>query len=227
MLVLFAVACTTDLPKPITETGNPERVMGVAASPVEAPPSAATVESAWAGLNGTKLILDEQYVGEHELEWETDEIVADLAAGPVDLRFRSPDAGYTTVVIRPKDGRDGPSEAPDELEDATFVVEGTAADGTPFRVVSAYEEEIVLTRPFELRHETRSLALGFDTNVWLEGLDLQGAEVDGDGVVQISSGRNPDLLRAFEANLAPSVSLVEDLDEDGEVGEGDPVLSAL
>ena len=127
-----AGACTTDpLPKPITETGNPERVMGVAATPVEVPsPSAARVDSAWAGLGETKLVLDEQYVGEHELEWETPEIVADLAAGPVDLRFRSPDAGYTTVEIRPKDGRDGPAEAPDELEDASFVVEGTTADGT-------------------------------------------------------------------------------------------------
>lgn len=224
-MILLFFACGPDLPPPpVTETGNPERVMGVAASPVVAPTGGAAVDSAWTALHETKLVLDEQYVGEHELEWETPDVVADLAAGPVDLRFRSPNAGYTTVIVRPRTGRDRPAEAPEELEDFSFVVEGTTGDGTPFRILSETEEELELTRPFDLDRDQRALALGFDTDRWLDGLDFATAELDG-GTIRIEPGSNEALLDAFEANLGPSLRLVEDLDEDGRVGQDEPVLS--
>ena len=93
MLLHALIACQGPPdPAPITEIGNPERSIGVAAFEPPASVGATTVDSAWGAFNGTKLVLDEQYAGEEELEWETPELVADLLAGPVELTFRSPNA---------------------------------------------------------------------------------------------------------------------------------------
>lgn len=227
-LLLVLLACDpAGPPLPVTETGNPERVLAVAGYD-PAPPTGGvdTIGSAWAGLGETKLILSEQYVGEHELEWETPELVTDLSAGPVDLKFRSPSLGYDRVEVRPRTGRDLPVGAPPELEDASFVVDGTRADGVPFRIVSAFEEIVALSHPFELADEQVDLALGTDQGLWLDGLDLAGAPVQPDGSVWIDA-RDPARLSVFEANLVRSFLLVEDLDADGLVGDDDPVLVPL
>lgn len=227
-LLPLLVACDpAGPPLPVTETGNPERVLAVAATEPAAPPTGVdTIASAWVGLGETKLILSEEYVGEEELEWETPELVTDLAAGPVDLRFRSPSLSYDQVEVRPRTGRDLPPDAPRELEEASFVVDGTRADGVPFRIVSAFEEEVALSHPFDLAVEQRDLALGADLERWLDGLDLANAPVGAGGLVTIDRS-DAARLRTFEQNVTRSFLLVEDLDGDGRVSGDDPVLIPL
>lgn len=224
LILVLLGACTAEGPPPLTEIGNPERELGVAAAvPVTPTPGEVTVDSAWASLGEIRLQLDAESAQEHEPEWETPRVVSDLAAGPVEVRFRSPVAGYDLVTIRPREGRDLPAGAPAELRDASFVVEGTRGDGVPFVLRSATREDLVLSGSFDLGEDQTALALGFDLDAWLSPAGLAGATVTA-GVVEIDESHNVGLLRAFEAALPGSVRLVEDLDGDGRAGHTDLVL---
>ncbi|MEQ1507646.1 MAG: hypothetical protein ABMB14_35775 [Myxococcota bacterium] len=232
-MILTLIACTAGttntLPGPhsVVEVGNPERVIGVATYlPPEVPDVPPTIDTAWAALHETKLILDETYAGTEELEWETPDLIADLALGIVDLAFESPDAGYNRVEVRPRTGRARPPGAPPELEDASFVIDGHRSDGVPFRILSDTEDEIALTGAFQLGEDQSALALGFDLNTWFEGIDLDAATVKGNGEIEISHDENRGLLDRFERNLAGSVALVDDQNGDGFVDDGEPVLTS-
>lgn len=225
MISFLLAACQTEPePLPITEIGNPERILGVgaAALPPDTAP-ASEVRRAWAALGETKFVLDEQLAGEHELEWETPELVADLSAGPVEIDFRSPDAVYNRVTLRPRTGRDLPADAPSELRDNSFVVEGSRGDGVPFLLLSETEEHIELVGSFTLERAQKRLALGFAIDSWLSDADLDSASVEG-GQITIDRDHNEALLASFEAALPSSITLVEDLDGDGQAGDTDLVL---
>lgn len=226
-LASLLVGCTPDETRPITEIGNPERRIGVAAL-APTPPTGGTtsdvvIEEAWASLGEIKLQLDPESAVDHELEWETPAVTSDLAGGPVEVVFRSPIAGYDLVTLRPREGRDLPAAAPEELRDYSFVVRGTRGDGVPFLLRSTTREDIVLAGAFELGEEQTELALGFDLERWLDPVVLASATVVG-GVIPIDESDNTDLLQAFEAVLSSTVSLAEDLDGDGQVGDVDRVL---
>jgi hypothetical protein len=225
VILAALVACLRE-PPPATEFGNPERRMGVAADPgtaEETPTAPHPFTSAWIGLGETKLVLEETEADRHELEWETPELVTDLVRDAT-ISFRSPNAGYDRIELRPRDGRDGPPAAPEALEDASFVLDGVrASDGVPFHLESATEEDLVLRGGFVLAGEERRLALGFDLVRWAEALELDTLEADG-GTVRIGGGANTAALRRFEAVLADSVTLAVDADGDGRIGEADPIL---
>ncbi len=61
---------------------------------------------------------------------------------------------------------------------------------------------------------------------WFGGVDLAGAELDGDGVAVIDEGSNADLLSAFEADLPAGIELYRDLDRDGSVDAPEDELLA-
>lgn len=220
---LLVVACQVPDPVPVTEIGNPERNIGFAAQILPDPVDPSIITSAWGGFGGTKLVLDERYAGENELEWETPEVVADLLAGPVELKFKSPNAAYNRVIVRPRDGRSGPANAPPELKDGAFVVEGVRGDGTPFLLVDDYDGEFDLVGAYDLGKDQTHLALGFAVDQWITEQDLAGATIQG-GSITIDRDHNAGLLSAFEAGLPETVTLADDLDQDGEVGDGDVVL---
>lgn len=230
-MILTLIGCTagpmSPEPPSVVEVGNPERTLGVATYVAPDLPSVPPeIDTAWAALHETELILDEAFAGENELEWETPDLIADLALGPVELPFASPDAGYNRVEVRPRTGRSRPPGAPAELEDASVVIDGLRSDGVPFRILSDTEEEIVLTGAFQLGGDHSALALGFDLGTWFDGIDLDGAVVGGDGTIAISRDDNRDLLDRFEQNLAASVALVDDSNGDGFVDDDEPVLSS-
>ncbi|MEQ1569206.1 MAG: hypothetical protein ABMA64_26455 [Myxococcota bacterium] len=218
---LALYACTTPPPIPATEIGNPERVLGVATfDPVG--DQLQRIDSAWVSLGHTKFVLDPGSEVE-ELEWETPTVVADLLLGAVEIEFRSPNAFYEEIRVRPQHGRDAPANAPADLKDGSFVVDGTRADGVPFHLVSRFEDDIDLFGTFELGKGQVTLALGFDVSTWLDGVNLDAANVQG-GSIFIDRDHNEPQMNAFDANIADSIRLTDDLDEDGQVGEADAVL---
>ena len=225
MWLALAIACQQQQrqPLPITEIGNPERILGVGAATADVPDQP-LIESAWAALGEIKLELDEAFVGEEELEWETPEVITDIASDPARLEFSSPNARYNRVTLRPRTDREGRVPgSPPELEEGSFVVSGTRGDGTPFLLVSDTEEEIELVGEFELVVTQRTLALGFSIDRWVDGAALDAAEVES-GQIRIDRRHNEDLLDAFEDELPGSIVFADDIDGDGEVDDADVVL---
>jgi len=123
-----------------------------------------------------------------------------------------------------------PEGAPAELEGSSLVITGeVAASGTPFFLVSRLERTIdirAVGQGFTLESDRPGLFLGFDVATWFAGVDLAGAELDGDGVAVIDDTSNPDLLSAFESDLAAGIELYRDLDQDGSVDSPDDELLA-
>lgn len=224
MILIHLIACTIGQQGQITETGNPERNIVLAVfDPTPPDRTETTIDSAWASFQEFEFELEAAYGDEHELEWEVEGLVADLAAGPVPLPFESPSLGYDHVEIRPRHARTVPTSAPPQLGASSFVIAGTRADGVAFQILANSEEDVELDGGFELSDDAVSLALGLDLDRLLLGVDLGSATPEG-GEIRISEDANPELLAIFEANLATSFRLVIDVDGDGELDDGDVVL---
>jgi hypothetical protein len=123
-----------------------------------------------------------------------------------------------------------PDGAPPELEGSSVVITGElVASGTPFRLVSRLERIIdvhTVAGGFPLDADRPGLFLGFDVATWFAEVDLASAELDGDGVAVIDDTSNPDLLSAFESDLAAGIELYRDLDQNGAVDAPDDELLA-
>lgn len=107
---------------------------------------------------------------------------------------------------------------PDDDTDLAIVVTGEA-DGTPFEVRSRRNDELRLDATdadgFTVGDATSALFVAFDMAAWLDGVDVAGAELDGDGVAVIDDDANGDLLDVFEDNVTDAADLFDDDDGDG------------
>jgi len=113
--------------------------------------------------------------------------------------------------------------APDELIDASMVIAGRRADGTPFVLRSKRSDELRLDAvagAFPIDDQTHALFVTFDLDALLTGVALESAVVNLDGVIRIEVGSNDSLLDAFEANLVATTRLFDDDDASGEL---DPI----
>jgi hypothetical protein len=110
--------------------------------------------------------------------------------------------------------------APEALAGHSIVITGTLPDGRAFELRSASEHEVFLSADdaaFEMSREAGNVLIGFDVAQWLSPLDFSAATVDADGVVYVDGERNPQLLSAFDAQVASGTALFRDPDDDGAV----------
>jgi len=108
-----------------------------------------------------------------------------------------------------------------ELEGRSVLIEGTRADGTPFRIASAETPLVTLFpetagTPFS----AHGLLLGFDLATWLGAVDLDAAAVE-DGQITLDASHNTDELAAFEARTASATAFYADTDGDGALTRDD------
>lgn len=118
---------------------------------------------------------------------------------------------------------------PAELAGHAILVEGTLADGTPFRIVSDSAPRVQLTADvngaFDLGANEADLLLAFDFATWLSRMELILLEPNEDGVIEITAETNAAALSAFETSVGEGVRLFRDRDADGALDE-DPELLA-
>lgn len=156
-------------------------------------------------------------------------ITVDLVADPAPLPLALEDDAYCRVRVRLTRAEDLPSGAPAELEDASIVLEGTLPSGTAFTIRSRREPEAEIRsrdEPFQLTQATSALILAFDIGLWLEGVDLEGAQADDDGAIHIDDDQNDDRLERFEENVERAMELFHDLDHDGTLDADDVPLAS-
>jgi hypothetical protein len=130
-------------------------------------------------------------------------------------------ARYCTFDVQLRRSRGKVGGAPSELRGASIVVRGRRADGTSFVVRSQNERPLVLRATglegFAATAPSTSWIVGVDAARWFTGVDLGTAEHTGDTrdrVLRIDEKNNPELLAAFNANVATGFALFDDVNSD-------------
>lgn len=221
-----------------TETGNPFQVELRADAHSSDPEAiavgaggAVVVSQAWLALDPIFLFPTFDCIGTITDE-SADFGTADHAASGAVLEEFAIDEGEYCRALLPfvRAAAPLPAGAPAELEGSSVVITGqVVASGTPFRLISRLERTIdvrTVGQGFALAADRPGLFLGFDVATWFAGVDLATAELDGEGVAVIDDASNPELLSAFEAELAAGIELYRDLDQDGSVDAPDDELLA-
>ena len=226
VLAWLTAGCTA------TETGNPvaevqlSLTAGSSTTEVglgDAAGAQLQIEQAWVVLGDVRFVpsADCDAGGETRVEVPGPNAV-DLIAAPTAFSFAVEDRDYCRVRVPLERAEEPPSGAPSELEDHSVVLLGSLRDGTPVLVRSRDKREAdVRSRgmPFRLGDVEQDLLLVFDLGGWLEGVDLEGAELQEDGRLVVDDDSNRELLDAFEDNLRQSLELLRDLDRDGQVDD--------
>lgn len=225
-----------------TETGNPFQVELRADAHSSDPGAVAVgqggavaVTQAWLALDPIEMAPASDCAAADAIGDPPDFGTADhAAAGAVLEEFELDEGDYCRAIVPfVRAAAPLPDGAPPELEGSAIVIIGElTASGTPFRLVSRREQSIdvhalgALGGRFGLAEDRPALFLGFDVASWFAGVDLAGAELDGDGVAVIDDSSNTGLLSAFEADMAAGIELYRDLDRDGSVDAPDDQLLA-
>ena len=218
-----------------SETGNPALPIELALGTYSSDPEAIGFSSGTAGT-----VIDEAWVSFGELAFlRGDEcalldgydtpvptlLVQDLAQ-PVELTVEVEDGTYCGVVVPlQRITPELPDGAPPELADHSVVLKGRREDGTPFVLMHPERDELELL-PIDgelpVGGEDR-LLLFFDVAFWMNGVDLESAEVGDDGVIHIDGTTNVDLWSRFEnVNLECSMEMFADANDDAMIDDGDP-----
>ena len=120
-----------------------------------------------------------------------------------------------------------PAGAPPELAGRALVLLGHLADGTPVRITSAFEGDVIVRdaggAAFALDEDAPGLLVGLDVARWLSGVDLSGAAREADGSIVLDDTRNTALRDALDARVPEGVELYRDEGADG-VLDPSPVL---
>ena len=102
-----------------------------------------------------------------------------------------------------------------ELDGLSVLVEGSRADGTPFRIASTEPITVELvTSPPNTPFSATGLLLGFDFATWLAGVDLDRATVE-NAQITLDATHNTDALGVFESQGALAPALYDDADGNG------------
>ena len=184
--------------------------------------TAVGIDALWVVLGDLRFVMDEDCASDRDTRITVrGPIVADLSAGPTELDALLADGAYCRVRVplaRAQADDLADDRAPDALDGQSVLLEGRRPDGTAFSILSRIKRELELrTRgePFTLERASRAMILSLDVAAWLDGVDLDGAVPDASGTVVIDEAHDRARLAAFEDNLAASLRLYRDLDEDG------------
>jgi hypothetical protein len=225
-----------------TETGNPPLTGEIAVNAHSSDPATAALRSSEGGItvDGVWLGLSEIHFVDVALCAEAPTGVANV--GPLAIANHAApevaraeliydEASYCSVrasLIR-QEG-ELPAGAPAELVGNSFLVTGTNAGGTPFRVIVGPALPLDLAAlggELSLGAGEGYLFLGFDVATWFGDVDLDSAVVGTDGTITLSTSDNSALFARFEENLVPGFELYFDLDRDGEPDDPTPIARGV
>ena len=197
----------------------------IARSDVQSANGFVDITQGWVSVSDLRLRSGAGCDDEQELEL-VDSVPVDLfAAGTQEklAQFDIGDGDYCRFLVK-FDGFTGtlPPGAPSELAGSAIVLEGSRADGTKFVLQSEQDHELIFNGrggEFSITGATNALVVGFDATGLFGWVDLDDAVVDGDGVIQISSKDNKDLLDRFHSNLDVAAELFDDDNGNGDLDE--------
>ncbi|MEZ4362521.1 MAG: hypothetical protein R3B48_20185 [Kofleriaceae bacterium] len=226
LFVVFGGSCEGG-----TEVGNPVISIGLSAYDL----ASSTVAPGGQALAGGNVEVDAAWIALKDLRLRPAQLCEDIAevevSGPlaVNLLGPIPDAlrgfpvepgGYCRVEFRWHKAAALPG-APTELDAVAVYVSGTRRDGVRFVIRSERNDALELRArggAFTIEPTLAGLFVGFDMQLWLAGVDLDGAVVGNDGVIHVEKGQNDAQLSVFEANVASASKLFKDLNGDGQLG---------
>jgi hypothetical protein len=116
------------------------------------------------------------------------------------------------------------SEAPSELDDNSIVLSGKRADDATFVVRSRRNYDLDLRARgdgFDLTGARGAMILAFDLATWLDGVELESAEANSNGVIEIDQDHDRTRLDAFEGNVKQAMELFRDRDRDSKLDDDD------
>ncbi|MCO4768682.1 MAG: hypothetical protein KDA24_01535 [Deltaproteobacteria bacterium] len=95
-------------------------------------------------------------------------------------------------------------------------IEGVSTGGQDFVIESSQQWEFEVESDVALQADTlNQLFLLFDLDVWLDGVDPDQGTPNAEGVIEIDSVYNSDILAVFEANVATTGSVDSESGDDG------------
>jgi hypothetical protein len=187
------------------------------------------LQEAWLAFGEVTLLSEDECANLGEIDiFGPTLVAADLARGDTRIRLEVAAQAYCglAVPLNLHSAADElPEDAPEGLADHSIVLRGMRADGTPFELMHAEQETLELAGDFDVEPDGPALLLYFDVAQWMQGIDLDAAELGDDGVIHIDVEHNRALLDAYEVNLECSLELYSDVDEDGLPSDDDPVLA--
>lgn len=228
-LIGFAPAIESCRPTTGTDVGN-GIIISLNMTGYEAPPAAGTK-----GLQlSTGVVVDDLWVATSRFRFRqgadcsVDEtkvdvpgpLVADLAGqgfigGARDINRSSGPYCRLRLEFEALKAKDLPSGAPVELTDASVLMRGKRADGTPFVVRSKINGEYRLDakgQPFDLPEGQNSLVIGFEIGALTSSLGLDS--LSGNPIL-VDDNNNKTALQQFEIALKSSSGLFRDGNDDG------------
>jgi len=228
-LLSFGFGCTG------TETGSPSFEGELSYDAYSSEPAVASlregeqgavVAQAWLVL-GDVTFVDNNHCAEPEAAEGHADGLGPGDHAPADgarKRFWLPIGQYCGLRVPLERAGEGelPEGAPEELREHSIVLSGELPerDGTPFLIASAQRGTLELMADdssFELGPDSARVLLAFDLAVWLDGVDLAGAEPDADGRVVISDSSHPELLEQFDQNVRDGIDVFLDPDGTGAI----------
>lgn len=221
-----------------TETGNPSLALisidthssDPTSVSVREPTGALVIDQAWIGFGAVALVPEGGCTtGTGGLASRVLGAGDHAAPGPLSFDIELAESASFCGLVAPFAPLAGalPAGAPPELAGRALVLLGHLADGTPVRIASAFEGDVMVAGagggPFELDEEEPGLLIGLDVARWLSGVDLSGAVREADGSIVLDDTRNTALRDALDARVPEGVELYRDEGADG-VLDPAPVL---
>ena len=156
-------------------------------------------------------------------------LATDLAAPGAHVDVELESGAYCGLVV-PLEASSAelPDAAPTALRDHSIVVEGRRADGVPFIITHPEQDELELgaiAGTFTIDLDGPGLLLSFDVAKWMDGIDLDRAEVSADQVIHIDQNTNRALLDQFELQVECALALYRDDNGSGALESSDALLA--
>jgi hypothetical protein len=231
-----------------TESGNPTKlsikIVGYQSSELQGSGSKAiTVGSL--NIDTAKVVLDELRFRPFSACQNGEEEVNDvLINGPfvVDLLHPTIITGLENVqvlagkycrielILKKLNDEEVPStvDPSDPIVNRSIIIEGKRGDGTPFSMMTEFDEEFKLeneTTGFEVGPSfgVQDLIIAFDFDQWFLSLNLFDPQVEisndenNDPIIMIDDNSNENIQETVEDNVKRSADLFEDKDNDDEL----------
>ena len=231
-LPLAAAACVGG-----SETGNPVLQTPIALSLHSSEPElvavsrgaqGSVIDEAWVAFGQARFLGESECARFGDLDVVGDTLlVADLAEPGAVLSLPTQRGEHCGLLLPLEmDTAELPEGAPDELHEHSVLLRGERTDGTPFMLGYPEHDELELAmEDGALDPAAQPLLLSFDVATWLRDVDLDAATLEDDGSIQIDADHNRALLDRFELNLACSLDLFADEDDDARLGQDEPRLA--
>lgn len=217
-IILLSYACAGG-----SETGNPAVPLGLTAwssDPTQVAiggGAGVVVDEVWVSLGGVGFLVGQQCDEDAADDFETDAVIVDLVAPQTQITIDATAATYCGVSLPiTADNTRLPAGAPASLRDHSLVIGGERADGTPFVIELAEDDELELRGPFTIAPtDVGHLLLALDVALLLADVDLAAALVSTDGVVHVDETRNAELLGELADSFECALQLYRDDNRNG------------